>query len=180
MPWSSSTSASAVVRGDSRSHTFCELRMKIGSASTNGRNSRAKCSARPGRRRSVSVPTTLRPKRARAHGDDAGGAERPAQSMRGLGPCGIDGATGQDHVSTGVAEDPTITTLRAMNASVIDAGLASTPTPHRLGHAGGAACRSRAPVWQMPMAQAPLRAIQPPSVSLCPRPGFTLTGGDLE
>lgn len=91
-------------------------------------------------------------------------------------------------MSTGSPGNPTITTLRAMNASVGQA-LAWRPrhTPHRLGHAGGAA-PARKTVhrsWQtVPMAQITLRgnAINTvgelPAVG-SPAPAFTLTGGDL-
>ncbi len=104
----------------------------------------------PVRRRSVSVqqPGFGRKKRARAHGDDAAGGAGDGfdQSMR----AGSDRAAstpappGRITVSTGSPGNPTITTLRAMNASVGQA-LAWRPrhTPHRLGHAGGAALPER-------------------------------------
>lgn len=155
VPWSSSTSASArsmPAVTPAAVHTFCELRMKIGSASTRtAGNSRAKCSAKAQcvvARCPSQQPRFGRKKRARAHGDDAAGGAGdgfdPVDEGR-FGPCGIDsGATGQDHGVDGVAEESTITTLRAMNASVGQA-LAWRPrhTPHRLGHAGGAALPER-------------------------------------
>ncbi|CKR31714.1 thiol peroxidase [Mycobacterium tuberculosis] len=177
-------------------HTFCELRMKIGSASTRtAGNSRAKCSAKAQcvvARCPSQQPRFGRKKRARAHGDDAAGGAGdgfdPVDEGR-FGPCGIDsGATGQDHGVDGVAgESHDNHSSRHECQCWPGAGLASTPhtaqirTRRRRSPARKTVHRS----WQtVPMAQITLRgnAINTvgelPAVG-SPAPAFTLTGGDL-